>query len=250
MLAKRIVACLDVRDGRVVKGRQFGNLRDAGDPAACARRYCDEGIDEIVILDVSATLEGRLASLETIAAVSREIDVPLTVGGGVRGESDAIRLLDAGADKIALNSAAVADPSRIHRLAQRYGAQCIVLSIDARKVGQRYQVATRSATTFVEQDALEWAQQGQQLGAGEILLTSIDRDGTRWGYDLDLIRTFSGSLSIPVVASGGARDVNSFADALNAGADAALGASVFHDGDVTIAEVKQHCLRRRLEVRL
>lgn len=249
MLAKRVVACLDVKDGRVVKGRQFVQLRDAGDPVARARRYCEAGIDELVMLDVAATLEGRIACLKTVERIADEIDVPLTVGGGVRDEEDAIALLDAGADKVALNSAAVADPQRIRRLSERYGAQCVVLSIDARRIGGRYELATRSATTPVAVDALQWAHEAQGLGAGEILLTSIDRDGMRGGFDLDLVAAFGRALRVPVIASGGARDADSFADAFEAGADAALGASVFHDGDLTIEEIKRRCMQRGLEIR-
>ncbi|HTU80535.1 MAG TPA: HisA/HisF-related TIM barrel protein [Candidatus Acidoferrales bacterium] len=250
MLAKRIVACLDVKDGRVVKGIRFGHLRDAGDPAECARRYCDAGIDEIVVLDVSATLEGRAASHETVATIAREIDVPLTAGGGVRTEDDAIALLEAGADKVAVNSAAVHDPSILSRLAARYGAQCVVLSVDVRRTNAGYDVATRSGTHATGCDALEWVRQATDLGAGEILLTSIDRDGTRAGYDLEAVKRFGRALRVPLIASGGARDAASFGDALLAGADAALGASVFHDGDVRVAEVKRDCIARGLEVRL
>ncbi len=250
MPAKRIVACLDVKDGRVVKGVRFQGLRDAGDPARCARRYCEEGIDELVMLDVSATLEGRLASLETIAAVSDAIDVPLTVGGGIRTAADAIRVLDAGADKVALNSAAVADPQMLQQLAARYGAQCVVVSIDARRTrAGTYEAATRSATAAAGLDALQWARDAAALGAGEILLTAIDRDGTRSGYDLELIAAVGRGASVPLVASGGAGDAESFAAALLAGADAALAASVFHDGELTVRDVKRCCIRNGLEIR-
>lgn len=250
MLAKRIVACLDIRDGRVVKGLRFEDLRDVGDPVTRARQYCEEGIDELVMLDVSATLQGRIASLETVSRISRNIDVPLTAGGGVRDEADVIQLLDAGADKVALNTAAVKDPLCLRRLSERYGAQCIVLSVDAREAEGRYELATHSATVRFGRDALDWAREAQNLGAGEVLLTSIDRDGTRAGYDLKLISDFTQALTIPVVASGGARDADSFAEALITGADGALGASVFHDGALTVSAVKRHCLQRGLEIRL
>lgn len=249
MLAKRVVACLDVANGRVVKGVRFASLRDAGDPAACARRYCEEGIDELVVLDVSATLEGRAASLGVVEAVAEAIDVPLTVGGGIRSEADAARLLDAGADKVAVNSAAVADPGILYRLAKRYGAQCVVLSIDVARRDGAYSVATRSGTHATGRRPLAWALQAQQLGAGEILLTAIDRDGTRDGYDLGLIASFSRRLHVPLVASGGARNADSFADVFAAGADAALAASVFHDGRCTVAGVKRRCAQRGIEVR-
>jgi imidazoleglycerol phosphate synthase cyclase subunit len=249
MPAKRIIACLDVKNGRVVKGVRFEGFRDAGDPASRALQYCREGIDELVMLDVSATLEGRLASLQTVARIASEIDVPLTVGGGVRGEDDAIAILDAGADKVALNTAAVEQPTILQSLAWRYGSQCVVLSIDARRANDSYVVATRSATQTTGQDALQWARIGAALGAGEILLTAIDRDGTREGFDLALIADFSRALNVPLIASGGARNADSFADALAAGADAALAASVFHDGVLSVAAVKQRCRERAIEVR-
>lgn len=249
MPAKRIVACLDVKDGRVVKGVRFEGLRDAGDPAACAKRYCAEGIDEIVMLDVSATLEGRLASLHAVEAISDAIDVPLTAGGGIRCAEDAMRLLDAGADKVALNSAATRDPELLRGLSLRYGSQCVVLSIDARRRGHGYEVATRSGTMATGRDALQWAREACAIGAGEILITAIDRDGTRSGYDLALIAALSQAVSVPVVASGGARDAQCFARALLAGADAALAASVFHDGNLTVRDVKQWCNMRGLEIR-
>jgi cyclase len=249
MLAKRIVACLDVKDGRVVKGLRFRNLRDAGSPVECARRYCEEGVDELVILDVSATLEGRLASLRTVEAIAEVVDVPVTVGGGVRTEMDFSSVLDAGADKVAVNSAAIADPGLLRRASQRYGAQCVVLSIDARRENGRYAVATHSATRPDLRDAVAWARDAAALGAGEILLTAIDRDGTRSGFDLELIALCSRSLRIPLIASGGAADADSFVEVFLAGADAALGASAFHDGDLSIALVKERCAERDVTVR-
>jgi cyclase len=249
MLAKRIIACLDVKAGRVVKGRKFQNLRAAGDPLECARRYGCEGADELVILDVSATLEERLASLRTVEAVADVLDIPLMVGGGVRDIEDFARLLDAGADKVAVNSAAVGDPALLRRAAARYGRQCVVLSIDARRAGHRYEFATHSGTCAVQHDAILWASEAERLGAGEILLTSIDRDGTRTGFDLALISGCERALGIPLVASGGARDADSFADALLAGADAALGASIFHDRELSIKQIKRRCAQRGVLVR-
>jgi imidazole glycerol-phosphate synthase subunit HisF len=249
MPAKRVIACLDIKDGRVVKGVRFEGLRDAGDPASCALEYRRQGIDELVMLDVCATLEARLASLRTIERIASEIDVPLTVGGGVRSEEDAIRILDAGADKVAVNTAAVEEPAILQRLAARYGSQCVVLSIDARRRNRGYEVATRSAMQPTGLNAVHWAQSGSALGAGEILLTAIDRDGTRVGFDLVLIAYLSRVLSVPLIASGGARNPDSFADAFVAGADAALAASVFHDGLLSVAAVKQRCRERAIEVR-
>ncbi|HTU70078.1 MAG TPA: imidazole glycerol phosphate synthase subunit HisF [Candidatus Baltobacteraceae bacterium] len=249
MLAKRIIACLDIRDGRVVKGQRFANLREAGDPVERARRYRDDGVDEIVVLDVSATLESRLANLRTIESISTALDVPLTVGGGVRGIGDVARLLDAGADKVAINSAALEQPALLAQAASRFGSQCIVISIDAYRSGERYAIATHSATRPQARDAVTWAREAQEFGAGEVLLTSIDRDGGREGFDLDLVRAVRGNVNVPVVASGGASDAQSFADVLEAGADAALGASIFHDDDARPRDVKDVCRARGLEVR-
>lgn len=249
MLAKRIIACLDIRGGRVVKGRNFQNLRDEGDPAARASDYCNQGADEIVVLDVSATLEERLASLETIGVIARAIDIPLTVGGGVRSVDDFERLLNAGADKVAVNTAAVETPDLITQASQRFGRQCVILSIDARRVNGKTEIATRSATQTSGGNATAWAIDGAHRGAGEILLTSIDRDGTQTGFDLPLIGAVSRAVKVPVIASGGASNADSFALALLAGADAALGASRFHEGALTIKEVKARCSASGLEIR-
>jgi cyclase len=249
MPAKRIVPCLDVRGGRVVKGRQFAELRDAGDPVALARRYCRDGADDIVLLDVTATLESRVASLETVERVARSINVPLTVGGGVRCLDDIDRLLRAGADKVALNSAAVDDPELLSQAARRYGSQSVVVAIDARRGGDGYRVRTRSASAGTPLDAVDWAARAARLGAGEVLLTSIDRDGTAGGYDAALTVAVVEAVGVPVIASGGARDAESLADILAAGADAALAASIFHDGVVSIAEAKRVCAARGLEMR-
>ena len=249
VLAKRIVACLDIRGGRVVKGRQFVALRDAGDPVERALRYRDDGADEIVVLDVSATNEDRLASLQTVEQISRAVDIPVTVGGGVRTVDDFARMLEAGADKVALNTAAVATPALISLAARRFGRQCVVLSIDARRANGRYEIAVRSATQAVPKDAVAWAAAGERLGAGEILLTSIDRDGTQEGFDLRLIETVARAVGVPVVASGGASTADSFVAGLAAGADAVLGASAFHSGALSVRAVKQRCAERGLAVR-
>lgn len=249
MVAKRIVACLDVADGRIVKGIRFKDLRDAGDPVHNARRYCRDGVDELVMLDISATQEERSASLRTVARVAEAIDVPLTVGGGVRSGEDVARYLEAGADRVAVNSAAFAEPSLIDRCAQRFGAQCIVLSIDTVQVGTGHLVATRGGSLRHQRNALDWALEAERRGVGEILLTSINRDGTRGGFDCELINLFADALRVPLIASGGARGPQCFADAFHAGADAALGASVFHDGDCRISDVKRICLEQGLVVR-
>ncbi|HTZ56141.1 MAG TPA: imidazole glycerol phosphate synthase subunit HisF [Candidatus Acidoferrum sp.] len=249
MLAKRIIACLDVRDGRVVKGKQFTGLRDAGDPVELALRYRDDGVDEIVVLDVSATLESRLANRRTIEAIAATLDVPLTVGGGVRELDDVARLLNAGADKVAINSAALARPRLLEEAAARFGSQCIVISIDAQRTDDGYAIATHSATRAQARSPISWAREAVGIGAGEVLLTSIDRDGSRSGFDLELVRNACDAVSVPVVASGGASDARSFADALRAGADAALGASIFHNGEATANDVKAVCRDAGLTVR-
>lgn len=234
----RLIPCLDVREGRVVKGRQFRDLRDAGDPAALAARYRAAGADELVVLDVSATLESRAARAATIEAVRAVLDIPLTVGGGVRSVADVEALLAAGADKVAVNTAAVESPLLVDELARRFGSQCIVVSIDAcRRDGQPL-VVTRSGTQVGRRRAEEWASEVVARGAGEILLTSQDRDGTRSGYDLDLIALVRARVGVPVIASGGAATVAHLCAALAAGADAVLAASIFHDGELGIVEVK------------
>jgi imidazoleglycerol phosphate synthase cyclase subunit len=249
MLAKRVIACLDVRDGVVVKGRRFVELREVGDPVKLAQRYDDDGVDEIVVLDISATLEGRVASLKAVEAIACAIDVPLTVGGGVRCIEDIRRVLDAGADKVAVNSAAYTDPELIARAAERFGKQCVVSSIDARRTNGRYEVIARSATAPAGLEAIAWAQTCDRMGAGEILLTSIDRDGMQQGFDAELISAVASSVGIPVVASGGAATPDSIADAFAAGADAALAASILHDGRYTIGQIKARCIERGVLVR-
>lgn len=253
-LRPRVVPCLDVADGRVVKGVRFQGLRDAGDPVERARAYAEQGADELVMLDVSATPQGRATAVRTVARLRAVLPIPLTVGGGVRTVEDAARLLGAGADKIAVNSAAVADPTLLDRLAQRFGRQCVVLSIDAVRDeapagGPRWQVLTRSGTRREARDVLDWAREGTARGAGEVLLTSFDRDGTRSGYDLALLGAVRGAVDVPVVASGGADGPDHLVEGLAAGADAVLAASLFHDGDWTVAALKAALERRGVAVR-
>ena len=250
MLAKRIIACLDVRDGQVVKGVKFEALRHAGDPAALARRYNVEGIDELVILDVTATLEKRRAMAATVGAVARELFIPLAVGGGIRDEADAAAAVEAGADKVSLNSAALADPSLITALASRYGSQAVVVAIDARREGERFAVYSRSGTAAASRDAVEWAREAADRGAGEILLTSIDRDGTKIGFDCAMTAAVSRAVHIPVIASGGAGTYDHFVDVFTTGcADAALAASIFHFAEHSVAGLKAHLAGHGIPVR-
>lgn len=251
MLSKRIIACLDVRDGKVVKGVNFEDLRDAGDPAALAARYNRDGIDEIVILDVAATIEARRARAQTIQAVAREIFLPLCVGGGIGNEDDAAAAIEAGADKVSLNTAAIRDPSLITRLAVRYGSQAVIVAIDAKASGGGYDVYARSGTNQTARDAVEWAREAADRGAGEILLTSIDRDGTKAGFECALTSAVSVAVSIPVIASGGAGTFEHFADVFTTGhADAALAASIFHFNEKSVAALKQYLAARDIPVRL
>lgn len=250
MLSKRLIACLDVRDGCVVKGINFEALREAGEPAALARRYNREGIDEVVVLDVTATIEGRRAFEATIRAVSGELFIPLTVGGGIRTEDDAAAALGAGADKVGVNSAALADPQLLTRLAARYGSQAVVVAIDAKRLDGRFQVFARSGRASTGRDAVEWAVQAEGCGAGEILLTSIDRDGTRSGFDCELTAAVSDAVSIPVIASGGAGTFDHFTGVFKEGrADAALAASVFHYSEHAVSDLKRHLRERGVPVR-
>jgi cyclase len=251
MLSKRIIACLDVRNGHVVKGINFEGLRSAGDPAALARRYNREGIDELVILDITATLESRRALADTITAVARELFIPLAVGGGIRTEADAEAAVEAGADKVSLNTAALAQPSLITTLAQRYGSQAVIVAIDAKRDAGRFAVYARSGQTSAGRDAVEWAREAEERGAGEILLTSIDRDGTKVGFDCELTAAVSGAVSIPVIASGGAGGLNDFVDVFTGGrADAALAASIFHYAETSVRALKQHLRDHGIPVRL
>jgi cyclase len=254
MLSKRIIACLDVRNGQVVKGINFEELRSAGDPAELARRYNVEGIDELVILDVTATIEARRALADTIARVARELFIPLAVGGGIRSEADAAAAVDAGADKVSLNTAALANPALVTAVATRYGSQAVVVAIDAKREtanGDRFAVYARSGSTAAGRDAVEWAREAEDRGAGEILLTSIDRDGTRAGFDCELTAAVSSAVSIPVIASGGAGGLDDFVDVFTAGrADAALAASIFHYAETSVRALKQHLRHRGIPVRL
>jgi imidazole glycerol-phosphate synthase subunit HisF len=251
VLSKRIIACLDVRNGQVVKGVNFEGLRSAGDPAELARRYNAEGIDELVILDITATIETRRALADTIRAVARELFIPLAVGGGIRTEGDAAAAVDAGADKVSLNTAALANPALVTAIAERYGSQAVVVAIDAKRDGDRFAVYARSGQAAAGRDAVEWAREAEDRGAGEILLTSIDRDGTRAGFDCPLTSAVSSAVSIPVIASGGAGGLDHFVEVFTAGrADAALAASIFHDAETSVRALKLHLQQRGIPVRL
>ena len=251
MLTKRIIACMDVRDGQVVKGVQFQQLRHAGDPAELARRYNVEGIDEVVVLDITATLETRQALARTINAVAREIFLPLTVGGGIRSEDDAAAAVDAGADKVSLNTAALRHPQLITTLARRYGSQAVIVAIDAKRRDNGFAVYVRSGTADASRDAVEWAREAESRGAGEILLTSMDRDGTRSGFDCDMTAAVAEAVNIPVIASGGAGGLDHFADVFTRGAaDAALAASIFHYADTSVSELKKYLARKAIPVRV
>ena len=253
-LAKRIMPCLDVDAGRVVKGTRFQELRDAGDPVELAAHYDREGGDELVFLDITATVEGRAATLDVIARTAEQVFIPLTVGGGVKRDDDAHELLRAGADKVAVNSAAVRDPSLLQRCADRFGTQCMVIAIDAKRRpgGDGWEVFVDAGHTPTGRDAIGWAVEATtERGAGEVLLTSMDRDGTGEGYDLDLVRSIAGEVRVPVVASGGAGHLDHFAEALTEGhADAVLAASRLHFGQLTIREIKEYLRDRDVEVRL
>ena len=250
-LAKRVIPCLDVDAGRVVKGTRFVDLRDAGDPVELAARYDAEGADELVFLDITATVEGREATLDVIGRTADQVFIPLTVGGGVRAEDDVNALLRAGADKVAINSAAVREPSLLERCAERFGTQCMVIAIDAKRGAGSWEVYVDAGRTPTGLDAVEWAAESTaERGAGEVLLTSMDRDGTGEGYDLELLRAVGDAVTVPVVASGGAGTLEHFADALLEGrADAVLAASRFHFEELTIATVKEHLASRGLPVR-
>ena len=249
MLAKRIIACLDVADGRVVKGVNFLELRDAGDPVELAARYNAEGIDELVFLDVAATNENRNTMIDLVTRTAREVFIPLTVGGGIRTVDDARKVLHAGADKVSVNSAAVWRPELICELSQEFGSQAVVLAIDARRDDQIWRVFTKGGRQAEQLNAIEWAQQGERLGAGEILLTSMDADGVQNGFDQLLTKAVRDAVNIPVIASGGAGKAEHFAEIL-VDADAALAASVFHFGSLTISDVKKAVAKTGIAVRL
>lgn len=251
MLAKRIIPCLDVRDGRVVKGVNFVNIRDAGDPVELASYYSAQGADEIVFLDITATSDGRDTVADVVERTAAQVFVPLTVGGGIRSLEDFQLLLRAGADKISVNSAAVKEPALISRAAERFGSQCVVLAIDARRRPEgNYEVVVAGGRTPTGLDAVEWAREGQRRGAGEILLTSMDADGTKAGFDLEMTRAVTRAVSIPVIASGGCGSLEHFAQVFEqTGCDAALAASLFHFGELTVPQVKEYLASRNIPVR-
>ncbi|CAB0513032.1 imidazole glycerol phosphate synthase subunit HisF [Corynebacterium diphtheriae] len=255
-VAVRVIPCLDVKNGRVVKGVNFEGLKDAGDPVELAARYDAEGADELTFLDVSASQDGRGTMLEVVRRTADQVFIPLTVGGGVRSAEDVDQLLRAGADKVSVNTSAIARPELLQELSQRFGAQCVVLSVDARRVPEGgkpqpsgFEVTTHGGTRSAGIDAVEWAQKGEALGVGEILLNSMDGDGTKRGFDLELIEKVRHAVSIPVIASGGAGKPEDFLPAIASGADAVLAASIFHFGEVTISEVKKQVAAAGYEVR-
>ncbi len=250
-LAKRVIPCLDVTAGRVVKGVNFVKLRDAGDPVEIAARYDEQGADEVCFLDITASSDERDILLHVIEAVAARVFIPLTVGGGVRKIEDVRRLLNAGADKVSINTAAVQNPEFVRQASSIVGNQCIVVAIDAKKNGAGWEVYTHGGRKATGIDAVQWAKKMQDAGAGEILLTSMDRDGTRDGFDVGLTRAVSDAVGVPVIASGGVGTMQHFADGvLQGGADAVLAASVFHFGDLTVRQVKEHMRSRGIEVRL
>jgi cyclase len=261
--AIRIIPCLDIKGGRVVKGVKFENLVDSGEPALLAARYEEEGADEIALLDISATIEERNTAVETVQAVRAAVSIPVSVGGGIRSVADAERLLLAGADRVSVNSAATRNPDLVRELAERFGVQCVILAIDARRVEAapsgkdarndgafRFEVVIEAGKTGTGLDAVEWARRGATLGAGEILLTSIDRDGTGLGYDLELLRAITGAVGIPVIASGGAVRPEQFLEGARNGARALLAAGVFHRNELSIATLKEFLAGEGVEVRI
>ena len=250
-LAKRIIPCLDVDNGRVVKGVNFTNLVDAGDPVELAKRYGEEGADELTFLDISASVNGRATTLDIVSRTAEQVFIPLTVGGGIRTVEDVNQLLRAGADKISINTAAIKRPDLINEIADRFGNQVLVLSVDARRAQTKsgFEVTTHGGRESTGRDALEWMQDAVARGVGEILLNSMDADGTKSGYDIQMIKATRELLSVPIIASGGAGKVSDFADALEAGADALLAASVFHFGTFKISEVKSYLSRAGYSVR-
>ena len=251
MLTRRIIPCLDVKEGRVVKGVNFVGLRDAGDPVEIARRYDDEGADELTFLDITASFEKRPILLDVVRRTAETVFMPLTVGGGVRTNDDVRALLRAGADKVSINTAAVDRPEFVREAAERFGTQCVVVAIDAKRVGERWQVFTHGGRTPTGLDAIEWAARMESFGAGEILLTSMDRDGTKEGYDLPLTRAIAEAVGVPVIASGGVGTLEHLFEGLTQGkADAALAASIFHYREHTVREAKDYLAARGVPVRL
>ena len=251
MLAKRIIPCLDIKDGQTVKGINFLGLQGVGDPVALGRKYAEEGADELVYLDISATFEGRKTFAELVARIAENIDIPFTVGGGIASTDDAGRLLDAGADKVTVNSAAVRTPRLIGDIASKYGNQFVVVAIDAKRIDGRWRVTTHGGRQLTDRELFDWADEAQQRGAGEILFTSMDHDGTKNGYPCETFAELSERLSIPVIASGGAGSVRHIADVLTLGkADAALAASIFHYGEIPIPRLKKELYEMDINVRL
>ncbi len=251
MLAKRIIPCLDIKNGRTVKGVNFEGLRDAGDPVELAIRYSEEGADELVFLDITATNEKRKTLLDLVKQISKNITIPFTVGGGIRSTGEIGDLLAAGADKVSLNSAIVSRPELITEAAERFGSQCVVAAIDARQTGDSWNVFTKAGTYDTGLDAIEWAKETARRGAGEILLTSMDRDGTKAGFDIDLLRKISSAVRIPLIASGGAGTVEHCIDAIKEGhADAVLAASIFHFKEIEIPHLKKMMQNKHIPVRL
>lgn len=249
MLMKRIIPCLDVKEGRVVKGVKFQNLRDLGDPVAVAKYYYEQGADELVLLDISATQEGRETMLDIVERVAEVIYMPFTVGGGIKTIEDAKRLIRAGADKVSLNSSALQNPQLIQEVSRLFGVQATVVAIDAKQTGDSWGVFSHGGTQQVGRDAIEWAQEAVALGAGELLVTSMDADGTKDGYDLALIRRLREVVNVPIIASGGVGTLDHLAEGLEAGADAALAASIFHEATYTMPETKAYLKERGVEVR-
>ena len=251
MLAKRIIPCLDVDNGRVVKGVKFVEIRDAGDPVEVARRYNEEGADEITFLDITASSDDRETMVHVVEQVASEVFIPLTVGGGIRKSEDVLRMLNAGADKVAINTAAVFNPEFVKEATDRFGSQCIVVAIDAKRVDDHWEIFTHGGRKPTGIDAIEWAKKMEDYGAGEILLTSMDRDGTKIGFDNELTSAVSEAVSIPVIASGGVGNLDHLVDGVTQGkADAVLAASIFHFAEYSIGEAKQYMADRGVEIRL
>lgn len=251
MVAKRIIPCLDVKEGRTVKGINFLGLKDVGDAVELGRMYAEQGADELVYLDISATKEERNTFTSLVERIAQNINIPFTVGGGISTIDDAARLLDAGADKISINSAAVRNPSLIDEIASKYGNQFVVLAVDAKQIDGVWRITTHGGSKFTEKELFSWAREGQERGAGELLFTSMDHDGTRNGYPCDTFAALADTLSIPIIASGGAGGVGDIADVLSKGrADAALAASIFHYGEITVEELKRQLRSRDIKVRL
>ncbi len=250
MLAKRIIPCLDVKDGRVVKGINFVGIKDVGDPVECAKLYDEQGADEIVFLDITATHEGRGTMVEVVRKTAKKVFVPLTVGGGISTTEDMKNLLRAGADKVSVNSSAVRNPDLIAQGAKLFGSQCIVVAVDAKRVDGAFHVVVNGGRIDTGLDAIQWAKKAQELGAGEILLTSMDADGTKNGFDLELLNAVTSAVSIPVIASGGCGKLTHFSEVfLKTGADAALAASLFHYRELTVGQVKEHLREKGIVAR-